>query len=115
MEDWVKCSGFACSFKLDSSAFFARRFNMLSEDARSAILGMAKFYGFVKACNPDHFKDDIDSDGEMRVTESEMWDFYHAIVSPSSSSDGQTFLRHQLLFYSRLYGVDKTRELFASL
>lgn len=43
MEDWVKCSGFTCSFKLDSSVFFARRFNMLSEDARSAILGMAKF------------------------------------------------------------------------
>lgn len=115
MEDWVKCSSFTCSFKLDSSVFFARRFNMLSEDARSAILGMAKFYGFVKACNPDHFKDDIDSDGAMRVTESEMWDFYHAIVSPSSSSDGQTFLRHQLLFYSRLYGVGKTHELLASL
>lgn len=115
MEDWVKCSGFTCSFKLDSSAFFARRFNMLSEDARSAIVGMAKFYGFVKASNPDYFKDDIDSDGEMRVTESEMWNFYHAIVSPSSSSEGQTFLRHQLLFYSRLYGVYKTRELLASL
>lgn len=115
MEDWVKGSNFTCSFKLDSSVFFAKSFNLLSEDARSAIVGMVKFYGFVKASNPDHFKDDIDSDGEMRVTESEMWDFYYAIVGDPTSSGCQTFLRNQLLFYSRLYGVDKTRELFASL
>lgn len=115
MEDWVKGSNFTCSFKLDSSVFFAKSFNLLSEDARSAIVGMAKFYGFVKACNPDRFKDDIDSDDEMRVTESEMWDFYYAIVGDPTSSGCQTFLRNQLLFYSRLYGVDKTRELFASL
>ena len=115
MEVWVKDSNFTCSFKLDSSPFFARSFNLLSDDARSAIVGMAKFYGFVKACNPDHFKDDIDSDGEMHVTESEMREFYHAIVAPQSSRECQTFLRNQLLFYSRLYGVAKTRELLASL
>ena len=47
MEDWVKGSNFTRSFKLDSSAFFAKSFNLLSEDARSAIVGMAKFYGLL--------------------------------------------------------------------